>query len=69
MTDLTEIRCPVCRRLLAKREDDGSYTVRLGDRYQVSVFAGRVSCSKCGLWFSLAPGHNVPVAEDPDRVW
>ena len=44
-----EIRCPVCRKMLAKLED-GVPVVRIRDRFRVVVRDGEIECLRCEIW-------------------
>lgn len=42
-----DVRCPACRRLLARRRTDGALEIRQGQRLLALVRCGTVACGRC----------------------
>lgn len=53
MTEAADIRCPSCRRLLAKRRDDGALEVRQRDRTLAILHRGQLYCHECEMWVGV----------------
>lgn len=48
MNTASDVRCPSCGRLLAKRTADGALEVREGPHHRVVIRDGEISCARCG---------------------
>ena len=56
-----DVRCPGCRRLLAKQLENGELEVKSGDRVHVRLRIGEVICPGCSVSVRLAapPSRDV----------
>lgn len=60
----TDVRCPACSRLLARRvviDGEPHVAFEYGERYVVAIEEGRVGCVRCGSVVEVARGEVVSV--------
>ena len=53
MKPSADIRCPTCRKLLARRTNDGAFEIRRDHRLLAIVYSGGVRCPVCEITITV----------------
>lgn len=63
-----ELRCPTCRTLLARRDDNGIMEQRRPGRTAVRVEAGEFECVRCGVVITFSGNARVRGLDFSDDI-